>query len=101
MSYARPWNARPEAKRLARDVPKAQLWAHDPRGISQVGCIYTAQGFEFDYVGVIFGRDLKYDFDKGTWEGHKEHSHDTVVKDLAISSSIWQKTRTGYCLPED
>jgi DUF2075 family protein len=25
-----------------------------------VGCIYTAQGFEFDYFGVIIGPDLKY-----------------------------------------
>lgn len=26
-----------------------------------MGCIYTAQGFEFDYVGVIIGDDLVYD----------------------------------------
>jgi DUF2075 family protein len=38
--------------------PKATLWAHDPRGVDQVGCVYTAQGFEFDYVGVIWGTDL-------------------------------------------
>ena len=30
-----------------------ELWAYDPRGIDQVGCVYTAQGFEFDYCGVI------------------------------------------------
>ena len=34
-------------------------WAYKPEGIKQVGCIYTAQGFEFDYVGVIIGEDLK------------------------------------------
>jgi len=45
-----------------------------------VGCIYTAQGFEFDYVGVIVGKDLVYDFDAQTWVGHKAESHDTVVK---------------------
>jgi len=53
--FSRPWNARPEAKRLAKGIPKATLWAHDPNGINQIGCVYTAQGFEFDYVGVIFG----------------------------------------------
>ena len=36
-------------------------WAYKPDGIKQVGCIYTAQGFEFDYIGVIVGRDLIYD----------------------------------------
>ena len=25
-----------------------------------MGCIYTAQGFDFDYIGVIVGNDLKY-----------------------------------------
>jgi hypothetical protein len=45
-----------------------------------VGCIYTAQGFEFDYIGVIFGKDLIYDFDEQDWVGRKQHSYDTVVK---------------------
>jgi uncharacterized protein len=36
-------------------------WAYKPEGIKQVGCIYTVQGFEFDYIGVIVGPDLKYD----------------------------------------
>jgi DUF2075 family protein len=79
--YKRPWNARPEATRLAHGIPKATLWAHDPGGLGQVGCIYTAQGFEFDYVGVIVGTDLTYDFDAGRWVGDASVSHDTVVKE--------------------
>lgn len=78
--YRRPWNARPEATRLADGIPKATYWAHDPNGIDQVGCVYTAQGFEFDYIGVIFGLDLTYNLDAQEWEGHKDQSHDTVVK---------------------
>jgi len=78
--YRRPWNARPEASRLAKGIPKASLWAHQPGGINQVGCIYTAQGFEFDYVGVIFGADLIYRFDRQEWVGDRRQSHDTVVK---------------------
>jgi hypothetical protein len=78
--YKRPWNARPEARGLASNIPKAPLWAYDSNGINQVGCIYTAQGFEFDYVGVIFGNDLTYDLKGGSWIGHKENSHDSQVK---------------------
>ena len=44
-----------------------------------MGCVYTAQGFEFDYIGVIFGKDLVYRSDKG-WVGVKEESCDTMVK---------------------
>ncbi|MBP7149404.1 MAG: DUF2075 domain-containing protein [Acidobacteria bacterium] len=67
--FQRPWNAKPEARRLARGVPPAPLWAHESGGLHQIGCIYTAQGFEFDYAGVIFGRDLVYDLDAQRWEG--------------------------------
>ncbi|MEW5747558.1 MAG: DUF2075 domain-containing protein [Candidatus Thermoplasmatota archaeon] len=78
--YRRPWNARPEARRLAKGIPKAMTWAYDPNGIRQVGCVYTAQGFEFDYGGVIFGEDLVYDLDAQGWRGQSEYSHDKVVK---------------------
>ena len=78
--YKRPWDAKPDAKKLAPGIPPASLWAYDPNGINQIGCIYTAQGFEFDYVGVIFGEDLIYDFDAQQWIGIREKSADNVVK---------------------
>jgi len=78
--YRRPWNAKPESRRLAPGIPKSNVWAYDPNGINQIGCVYTAQGFEFDYVGVIFGKDLVYNFDEQTWEGYPENSSDKVVR---------------------
>jgi len=79
-NFKRPWDAKPNAKKLAKNIPEACYWAYDPNGINQIGCIYTAQGFEFDYIGVIFGKDLVYNFDKQSWEGHKEESADAIVK---------------------
>ena len=38
-----------------------KIWAIDPSSFEEVGCIHTAQGLEFDYVGVLIGRDLRYD----------------------------------------
>ena len=35
-------------------------WAIDEDSFEQVGCIHTSQGLEFDYVGVIIGKDLIY-----------------------------------------
>ncbi len=78
--FRRPWNARPEARKLARGIPTSNFWARDAGGIDQVGCVYTAQGFEFDYVGVIFGTDLTYDPDKADWVGSPSQSYDTKVK---------------------
>ncbi|HEX2541231.1 MAG TPA: DNA/RNA helicase domain-containing protein [Caldimonas sp.] len=78
--WTAPWNARPDGGRLAKGIPKSNFWASDPGGIDQVGCVYTAQGFEFDYVGIIFGLDLRYDWEKNAWVGDKSQSHDSVVK---------------------
>ncbi|RKS77480.1 hypothetical protein CLV35_1166 [Motilibacter peucedani] len=54
--WSRPWNSK--ADRYLGAVPPAALWASDPGGIDQVGCVYTAQGFEYDWNGVILGPDL-------------------------------------------
>jgi hypothetical protein len=74
-----PWNAKADASKLAAGIPKSDFWANDPRGIDQVGCVYTAQGFEFDYVGVIFGPDLVYRPMDGGWVGQPADSFDRVV----------------------
>lgn len=38
-----------------------KIWAINPRSFEEVGCIHTAQGLEFDYVGVLIGKDLTFD----------------------------------------
>ena len=54
--WARPWNVKSD--RRVGDAPGSPYWATDPGGFGQVGCIYTAQGFEYDWSGVIIGPDL-------------------------------------------
>jgi hypothetical protein len=54
--WARPWNAKSE--RAVGGAPGRSFWATDPAGFDQVGCVYTAQGFEYDWSGVIIGPDL-------------------------------------------
>ena len=72
--------AKNEAAKVAHGIPRAALWAYDPNGVSQMGSIYTIQGFEFDYVGVIFGDDLVWDPTKKTWVGKTNNSADAAVK---------------------
>lgn len=78
--YKRPWDAKPGNWKLAPGIPSASLWATDPNGINQIGCVYNIQGFELDYIGVIWGPDLTYDFDAQQWVGNKKESADAVVK---------------------
>ncbi|MBM4686363.1 DUF2075 domain-containing protein, partial [Rhodococcus hoagii] len=54
--WARPWNSKSD--RRIGDAPPSALWATEDGGFGQVGCVYTAQGFEYDWNGVILGPDL-------------------------------------------
>jgi hypothetical protein len=74
--WERPWN-NPKDTRVG-DAPGRPFWATDPAGFEQVGCIYTAQGFEYDYSGVILGPDLVWRTDH--WEARPEESRDNQVR---------------------
>lgn len=79
--FAMTWEGKEiNGRRLAPTVPPAPLWPFDPRAVDQIGSIYTIQGFEFDYVGVIVGKDMVHNFETNQWEGHPENSADTSVK---------------------
>lgn len=49
-----------------------KVWAINPKSFEEVGCIHTAQGLEFDYVGVLIGRDLTYNPLTRLIETHRE-----------------------------
>ncbi|RBM16234.1 ATP-binding protein [Prauserella sp. PE36] len=74
--WARPWNAKPQQR--VPDAPESHYWASDERGFGQVGCVYTAQGFEYDWAGVIFGPDFVWRTDR--WVAVKSESRDPQVK---------------------
>lgn len=60
--WARPWNNKNERKH--GEAPGRSLWATQDGGFGQVGCVYTAQGFEYDWSGVILGPDLVWRGDR-------------------------------------
>jgi len=62
-------------------APNADVWLIDKRGINQVGCNHSAQGWETDYVGVIIASDLKYDAQNDCLYGdEKVKNYDKNVK---------------------
>lgn len=77
--WSRPWNLRGE--RSVGGAPPSALWASDPAGFGQVGCIYTAQGFEYDHAGVIIGPDLVWR--EGRWVTIREANRDPDFKSRA------------------
>jgi DUF2075 family protein len=75
-NWRRPWNVKPDKR--VKDAPAASYWATDQRGFGQVGCIYTAQGFEYDFGGVIFGND--YVWRGGGWRADSSQHADPIVR---------------------
>jgi uncharacterized protein len=83
-SWKRAWNEKsPEQCRPPRAAPRPSrhpyyLWATEPKRVREVGCIYSAQGFEFDYCGVILGNDLVWRAGAG-WVASKDASKDQAI----------------------
>jgi len=42
------------------NLEKDSIWAINKNSFEEVGCIHTCQGMEFDYVGVLIGKDLLF-----------------------------------------
>ncbi|MFI9765823.1 DNA/RNA helicase domain-containing protein [Streptomyces sp. NPDC052415] len=79
--WHRPWNAKDGV--LLDDVPETSQWATDPRGFGQIGCIFTAQNFEFDWSGVIIGQDLVWQ--NGRFRVDRTKTHDGKLKQAKVS----------------
>ncbi|MBK5306854.1 MAG: DUF2075 domain-containing protein [Frankiaceae bacterium] len=77
--WSKPWNVKGD--RAVGGAPPSDLWATDPAGFEQVGCVYTAQGFEYDWNGVIFGPDLVWRDDR--WIANRAASKDPAFRGLA------------------
>lgn len=68
--FARPWNSR----------KKSTEWPTNESMKEQIGCVHTAQGLEFDYIGVIIGNDMKYNPETKAIEAHYEEYYDSTGK---------------------
>ncbi|WP_299780492.1 DUF2075 domain-containing protein [uncultured Formosa sp.] len=78
--FEMPWETHGNMTKAPAGYVKWYEWAYKPEGIKQVGCIYTAQGFEFDYIGVIVGDDIIYDRDNDCLLGNIDGTKDPTLK---------------------
>lgn len=91
-AWRRPWNKKAlDSKRYRPNEHPYALWAETPTGRTQIGCIYSAQGFEFARVGVIWGLDLVWR--SGRWMAQTDQSFDRAVKH---SESMLTLVRNAY-----
>lgn len=89
--WHKPWNNKKDTSHAG--APGTPYWASDDAGFEQVGCVYTAQGFEYDYAGVIIGPDLVWRSDR--WVARPEKSYDSQVK-RGSTAQFDQAVRNTY-----
>jgi uncharacterized protein len=82
--WAQPWNVKGD--RSVGGAPPSALWSTDPAGAGQVGCVYTAQGFEYDFAGVILGPDLVWR--DGTWRVVRDANKDPALRSRSALSDV-------------
>ena len=87
--FKMPWETHRKFTKAPQGYVKWFEWAYRPEGIKQVGCIYTAQGFEFDYAGVIIGPDLIYNT-----ESHKIETVKSATRDPMLRTAPNEATMT-------
>ncbi|MET8604423.1 DUF2075 domain-containing protein [Streptomyces rubiginosohelvolus] len=90
--WRRPWNVKPE--RSVPDAPRSDLWSIDPRGVDQIGCVYTAQTFEYDWNGVIIGPDLQ--FREGDFRVERSASCDPAFRGPIDDAIVTRCIRNAY-----
>ena len=76
---------------------EGKLFAIDPDSFDQVGCIHTTQGLEFDYCGIIIGKDLRYENGVVITDRSKEAISDRssgirTCKDLNLADKLIRNT---------
>ena len=71
---------------MSWNLGNSQTWAIDSESINEIGCIHTAQGLEFDYVGVIIGDDLRYEKNQIITDVSKRAKTDQSIKGLKTMS---------------
>ena len=94
VSFAMPWETQKGIKGLKKEykggryAPNTNSWPSHPMGINQIGCIYTAQGFEFDYVGVIIGPDIIYDAKRDCLKCIRERNEESEMTEATANILI-------------
>jgi len=89
--YKMPWNT----------TSTKYTWAEKPETIHEAGSIYTIQGFDLNYVGVVLGPSVQYDeakdelvidpskyMDKGAYSGTDGIANVNEAKEKIVLNSI-------------
>ena len=67
---------------MSWNLKNGEPFAISDTSVNEIGCIHTAQGLEFDYVGVIIGDDLRFENDEVITDFTKRASTDQSLRGI-------------------
>mgnify|MGYP006288320287 FL=1 len=67
---------------MSWNLNDTDTYAIDEGSVQQVGCIHTSQGLEFDYVGVIIGKDMRYEDGKIITDYNERATYDSSIRGI-------------------
>ena len=67
---------------MSWNLNDTDTYAIDENSVHQVGCIHTAQGLEFDYVGVIIGKDMRYENGQIITDYNERARYDSSIRGI-------------------
>ncbi len=66
--YSWPWSSKEDKAAIDIEIEGLEFqwnqtdkdWINSPNAFNEIGCIHTTQGYDLNYAGVIFGKEINY-----------------------------------------
>lgn len=84
-----------DGKKYAWNMTNSE-WILRKESINEIGCIHTTQGYDLNYVGVILGREIDYDFTSNSIIINRELFFDENVKKGASDEELKKYIINSY-----
>ena len=73
-----------------------QEWILRVGAVNEIGCVHTTQGYDLNYVAVIFGCEIDYDDESGSIVIDRSKFYDDKVKDGVDDETLKQYIINSY-----
>lgn len=73
-----------------------QEWILRDGAVNEIGCVHTTQGYDLNYVAVIFGCEIDYDDESGSIVIDRSKFYDDKVKDGVDDETLKQYIINSY-----
>ena len=74
----------------------SSAWILSENAVNEIGCIHTTQGYDLNYVGVIFGREIDYDPDSNEIVIYKDFFFDKKAKNGSTVNQLKEYIINAY-----